>query len=120
MSECYCDYDGPAPSVYRKAVHTARTQHKCYECGRKIQPGERYENCFAVYDGAAVTSPTCSYCLDLRECVNAHVPCLCWSHGNIREECIETAQEYAHEAPGLLFGAYRREVRIVNARKAAE
>lgn len=31
------------------------------------------------------------------------------------EDSIEAAREYAHEAPGLLFGAYRRQVAIKRA-----
>jgi hypothetical protein len=53
----------------------------------------------------------------LKEWVKAHVPCFCWAHGNIIEDAIETARNYAHEAPGLLFGAYRRQVAIMRQRK---
>lgn len=118
MAECYCDYSD-APSVYRKAMRTARKPHRCYECGRQIATGEKYENVFAVWAGDPATCCTCQHCLDLREFVLAHVPCSCWEHGNMREAILDNAREYAHEAPGLLFGAYRREVRIVNARKSS-
>lgn len=112
---CYCD--GPTASVYRAKLRKARTQHKCYECGRKILPGEQYENVFAIWEGDAQTCCTCSHCLDLREFVKSHVPCFCWNHGNIIEEAHETAEYYAHEADGLLFGAWRRKVLIRRAWK---
>ena len=116
--ECVCDYD--APSVYRRTeVKAARKEHKCEECRRKIKPGESYELVFGMWDGRADTFKTCAHCLALREWVKAHVPCFCWAHGNIREDAIETAMGYAHEAPGLLFGAYRREIAIRRARAAA-
>lgn len=110
MAECYCDYE--AFSVYRQAIHVARKQHKCYECGAAILPGDRYESAFGVYDGEPHTMATCPLCLDLRQFVLAHVPCSCWTHGDMIETIIGDAQQYAHEAPGLLFGAYRRQVRI--------
>lgn len=114
MSYCECDFD--APSVYSKTAYVARKAHKCTECCRQIQPGERYENVFGIWDGRSDTFKTCPQCLALREWVSAHVPCVCWMHGNIRGDALEAAREWAHEAPGLLFGAYRREVLIRNAR----
>lgn len=110
MSYCECDYD--PPSVYRKAEHKARKQHKCHECSRLVQPGERYEVVFGIWDGRSDIFKTCSRCLALREWVKAHVPCVCWAHGNVRDDAIEAARGWAHEAPGLLFGAYRREIAI--------
>lgn len=104
--ECYCDYD--APSVYNKTTPKARKQHKCYECGSVIDAGEKYENVFGVWDGDGSTFKTCSRCLDLRNFVEDNVPCVCWQHGNIRDDCIETAREYGEQGDGLLFGTYRR------------
>ena len=116
---CYCDYDGEAPTVYRpKLITKARNPHKCYECHRKINPGESYENLFAIWDGDASTCCTCQHCLELRNYVVAHVPCSCWTHGNMIEEVMRDANAFAHEAPGLLFGAYRRKVQIDRARRA--
>jgi len=111
--ECYCDYD-PA-TVYRKAVYTARKAHKCYECSRNIKPGESYERVFAIWDGDPTSIATCSHCLALREFVVAHVPCSCWTHGNMIDEVMEDADQWAHEAPGLWFGALRRKILIQRA-----
>jgi hypothetical protein len=117
MSEaCYCDYE--MPSLISHGTHTAKKAHKCYECARSILPGERYESTWGIWSGEANTYKTCSHCIALRDWVKAHVPCFCWAFGHIREDAIETAQGYAHEAPGLLFGAWRREVRIKRARQA--
>lgn len=106
MSECYCDYE-PA-TVYRKSEHTARKEHKCYECGRKIRTGERYERVFAIWDGDANSIATCPHCIAIREWVTAHVPCSCWSHGNMLEEIRYDVEQYSHEAPGLQMGWLRR------------
>lgn len=115
--ECYCDYE--MPSVYAVMQPTARKSHRCSECHGEIAPGERYERVFGVWDGHHDVFRTCPRCLALREWVKAHVPCFCWAHGNIREDAIETAREFGRQAPGLLFGAYRREVAIRRGRSTA-
>lgn len=116
---CYCDTDYEAPTFYRKTVPTARIKHRCEECGAMIRPGEKYESVSGMWDGDFGTFKTCQHCIGLREYVKAHVPCLCWAHGNIVDDCIEAARNYAHDAPGLLFGAYRFVVRSRRARASA-
>ena len=103
---CYCDYD--QPTWYRSKTVTARKVHRCIECSHKIQPGERYDSAVGMWEGRIKTWPTCDRCVDLREFVRAHVPCFCWAHGNLHDDAIAEAECYAHDAPGLLFGAYRR------------
>lgn len=107
---CFCDYD--APTLYRVAQPVARKPHRCSECGATIHAGERYESVVGLWDSRWDHFRTCTRCTDLRDFVKAHVPCMCWAHGHIREDAIEAAREYASEAPGLLFGALRREVII--------
>lgn len=120
---CYCDYE-PAKFYQvevRKAKRNLRQPAKvkrCSECGVIICAGERYEHVWAMWDDGPCVFNTCPRCLDLREYVIAHVPCFCWYHGDVREEAIETIRNYAHEAPGLLFGALRREVLIRRQRHA--
>jgi hypothetical protein len=50
----------------------------------------------------------CSRCWNTLEFVKAHIPCVCVSFGNMYEELLEICKEASHEAPGLLFGFYRR------------
>lgn len=107
---CYCDYE--QPEFYHHETRKARKQHRCSECARAIQPGESYEHVRGKWGGDVATHKTCPRCLELKDWVAAHVPCVCWGHGNIIEDAIEAAREYSHEAPGLLFGAYRRQVAI--------
>lgn len=109
MSECYCNYD--MPSVYVQETRKARKEHKCAECGSNIKPGQQYEHTFGIWDGHLDRIKTCQHCVDMREFVRAHVPCFCWEHHNLHECCFDTAREYANEAPGLLFGTYRRSIR---------
>lgn len=106
MSECVCDYDGP--EIYFSELRKARKVHVCEECRARIQPGEQYENASGKWDGRFDQFKTCSRCIALRDWVKAHVPCFCWAHGHMNEDSIETADHFSREAPGLLFGAYRR------------
>lgn len=112
MSDCFCDYE-PA-SVYTKTTPTARSEHRCEECGAPILPGEKYERVFAVWDGYPTICKTCERCVEVRRFVKESVPCFCWAHGSLHDDAQETARRYAHEADGLLFGTLRR---IVIARK---
>jgi hypothetical protein len=103
---CYCDYE--QPEFYNSAMRTARKLHRCNECARAIRPGEQYEYVSGKWDGEIGKFKTCQRCLDLRNYTTSNIPCACWSHGNMIEDCIESLREYQHELPGLLFGGYRR------------
>lgn len=114
MTECYCDFD--PPSVYSVTKPAARKAHKCGECGGPINPGQRYERVWGIWDGRQDTFRTCALCVDLREFVTAHVPCVCWSHGSMLDDAREAINQYAHECPGLFMGYGRRRVAINHAK----
>jgi len=116
MNSCYCDYD--SPEFYHKEVRLARKSHECDECGGRIVPGEKYEHVRGKWNDIN-TFKTCSRCLTLREFVLAHIPCSCWQHGNMIEDVMADAEAFSHEAPGLLFGSYRRRVAIERAIRKA-
>ena len=115
---CYCDFEHP--EFYHREQRTARTAHKCSECRSTIHPGERYEHVRGKWEGDVGTFNTCCRCLALREWVTAHVPCACWTHGNMREDVLADAEHWGMQAPGLWFGAMRREVLIRRARMKGE
>ena len=121
MSACFCDYD--PPEFYAQVVRSSRKPRKCEECRRPILIGERYENASGKWGGSFDTFYTCEDCVSLRQWVVAHVPCCCWSHGNLHEDLHNTADEY-RSTPGLLFGFLRRLIRIrrkaTNMREAKE
>ena len=115
MAECYCDYE--APEFYTQETRRAKKAHRCSECGRAIDVGESYEHVRGKWDGEMGTYKTCSRCLALKIWVKAHVPCACIPHGNLIEDSVDTARSYSHEAPGLLFGALRRQIAIKRHRR---
>lgn len=115
---CECDYDYVVNILDERLVTAARKDHKCSECSRVIKAGESYEFVFGIAEGEGHTYKTCTQCLALRDWLKAHIPCFCWAYTMLREDALNTAQAAAHEAPGLLFGTYRRLVAINRARAA--
>ena len=113
---CYCDYE--MPSFFHEETRKARKYHTCCECRRTIQPGERYEHVWGVWEDTPDTHKTCQHCVGLREYVRAHVPCFCWLYGNMLEDAVQTLHYYAHEVPGLWFGGARWLVRGQQLRQA--
>ena len=95
---CVCDYD--APAFYQVEKHAARKQHCCEECRRAIQPGETYEKARGKWDGRLDTFKTCARCVALREHIKAHVPCFCWSHGNLLDDMRTEVDNLPYEAEG--------------------
>ena len=114
MTDCVCDYDQPDWSRIER--RKAAKDHKCGECGRPIQKGERYEFSTGQYDGFISRHRTCSRCLEVRRYVQEHVPCFCWLYSDMLNIARETVAEYAHELPGLYFGWARRHIAAVGRR----
>ena len=112
---CYCDYE--MPSFFHEETRKARKYHTCCECRRTIQPGERYEHVWGVWEDTPDTHKTCQHCVGLREYVREHVPCFCWLYENMREDALQVLRDYAHEIPGLWFGGARRYVQAEQLRK---
>lgn len=107
--DCTCDYD--APSFYSRAIRKARKEHKCEECSGVIRPGESYEYVCGKWEWVD-SFKTCERCVDIRQWVKNNVPCLCWAHGNMIEDCKEAVVEAQYRAKdetrGLYFGFLRR------------
>ena len=112
---CFCDYD-PA-DFYCATKPVARKEHRCYECGHAISPGETYERVGAKWEGIVDVFKTCSRCTALREHLKAHAPCFCWAHGNLLGDAIDTWSDIAPDAEGsgLAFELGRMAVAIKRA-----
>jgi len=107
---CFCDYD--PPEFYCRSTPKAKKKHYCFECRGIIAAGETYEYVSGKWEGYFSAFKTCIRCVDLRTWVKNNVPCLCWAHGNLWEDLFDTVEDAQRragsEAPGLLFGFYRR------------
>jgi len=107
MSACYCDYE-PA-TIYNPTRPKARKVHVCDECHTNIQPGDRYENVFGVWDGQANTFKTCIHCLSLRDHIQSIASCFCFAHGGLSSDIREWLDCVTLE-PGVRFGINRMRV----------
>lgn len=119
--DCYCDYEPCA--VYSARDVTARKPHRCYECERPIEAGERYRYTFSVYDGYASSIHTCSHCRDIQQWVANNIPCFCWMHGSMLDDAKEAIREAyyraGNEVRGLFFGFGRLLVKAQRDRRKA-
>lgn len=117
--DCFCDYD--PPSVYSRSTPKAKKAHRCEECGSPILPGDTYEYVWGIWEGYPGSFKTCSHCVGMRTWVKNNIPCFCWAHGNLIEDCrnaIEYAYEQARdEVRGVAFGFGRLLVKAKRARR---
>lgn len=101
---CMAD-DGEGSDFLAEAMRRARKAHECYECGRTVSPGERYEHVTARWTGddRISTVRTCSHCLAARRWLS--VMCNGWLYGGVAEDLAEHAGEGHGQDPWL--AAYR-------------
>ena len=59
---CNCDV-GESAAFCATTMRRARKDHRCYECGDTIEPGETYEVIEGMWDGSFETYKTCSGCV---------------------------------------------------------
>jgi hypothetical protein len=116
--DCSCDYD--PPQVYSSRMVRARKEYRCYECRAKIAVGEQHEYAFGVSDGWTYQPRTCTHCVGIRKFVATNIPCFCWAHGNLIDDCRNIIQasyeQAADEVAGLAFGFGRLLVKAKRAR----
>ena len=108
-TNCYCDYDPPV--FCRAAIRTARKQYACDECNGIILAGEKYEYTSGKWDVGIDVFRTCIHCRNIRVWTKNNIPCLCWAHGHMIEDCQEAVEEACYrasdETAGLMFGFLR-------------
>lgn len=87
MSACSCDFERPEFADFRHM--TARKEHTCSECRRKIAPGERYLRIKVKWDGDFLTYKRCAHCNAALEEIDRLAEvfdwCVCVSLGDARE-----------------------------------
>jgi hypothetical protein len=96
-----CMAEGADPaSVYREKIVTARKQHRCDECGRPIECGERYQYVFAIWEGSPGAYHTCQHCLVAQDWLRAE--CGGWLFEGVEEDISEHVM-----GAGAVFDAVR-------------
>jgi hypothetical protein len=83
--------DGMVTPIGDPTDYVARKEHKCNECLRKIQPGEKYTRERFVWEGKAQTHKTCAHCMMARGWL--HHNCGGWLYGAVEEDIREHAYE---------------------------
>ncbi len=70
MSNCKCsiemDHSG-GPEFFSAKEPVAQVEHKCDECGRKIEPGESYRHESGKWEGLFESYKTCTECCSIRD-----------------------------------------------------
>ena len=88
--DCGCIYlDVDSDAVEVVTMRMARKAHRCLECRRDIQPGQRYEVRAQFAEGSASTFKTCSVCAEIR---NAFF-CSGWYYGDVWQQVRESMFE---------------------------
>jgi hypothetical protein len=88
---CMIDYGDGTVTLIRDEVRKARKQHGCSECGRTIDPGEKYRFEFYTFDGQRTSHRTCAHCQVVRGWLWDE--CGGWLYGGVEEDF----REHAHE-----------------------
>ena len=83
---CMIDDGDGAVTMLSKTDPVARKAHKCHECGRAIEPGERYHVDRFAWEGKIKNHKTCAHCMVAR--------------GWLQDEC-----------GGYLFGGVEEDIR---------
>lgn len=81
-------------------MRRARKEHRCGECRRTINPGERYEHVSGLYDGRWDTERTCEQCRTAARWLE--VVCCGFLYGAIKEDLGEHVvgdESYLRSAP---------------------
>lgn len=81
---CMIDLADTPVTMLKSKMTTARKLHKCAECQRVIESGERYMVERFVSDGRAYTHKTCKHCLVVRDWIMAE--CGGWIFGDVEED----------------------------------
>jgi len=71
-----CDCDYYPPEFFNVVYRVAKKSHRCVECLRKIQPGERYEVASGKWDGNFDSHKTCADCVEFIE--KSKIGCYCY------------------------------------------
>lgn len=94
-----CMIDDSEPlTLLVDAQPLARKSHRCGECGRVIEPTERYERHEGVCDGEWETHKTCLHCVAVRKWLSR--VCRGWVYTMVDEDLLE----HFREGYGLWLG----------------
>jgi hypothetical protein len=100
---CMLDDSDGLVTMLSTADPVARKEHKCRECFRTIQAGERYHVDRFVFEGRLEAHKVCSHCMVAREWLSTE--CGGWLFGGVEEDIREHVHNGAYS-----IGVYRMAV----------
>lgn len=89
---CMLDYSDGAVSMIGDEWRKAKKEHRCKECKRTIEPGERYSYETFHWDGEFHVHKTCEHCIVVRDWLQAE--CGGWLFGGVEEDFDEHSNKY--------------------------
>jgi hypothetical protein len=108
-------YDGDPPEFYRERIRTARKTHICFECGKAVEPGTRYQHVAGKWDATVESFAFCLPCARLMAAnVEAHDAVGRVAEttlGGARDEVLECLAEDRGEKGRPYLAALRRALR---------
>ena len=85
-----CMIDDAEMVLVANSVHPiARKPHRCWECGRQIEVGERYRRTGIVEDGTAWTHKACLHCAGVMDTLSKE--CRGVVYGGVYEDVADHA-----------------------------
>lgn len=100
------DYADDSYALTRYKVVKARKQHRCDECRRLIERGERYESFWGLYDSNWYNAKTCAHCLAARRWLA--IECSGWLWELVSDDLMEHFEEQPDLHLGRLIVGMRR------------
>ena len=64
-------------AFWKTSIKTARKVHRCEECRKEIQPGEKYEALSYLFDGDFYYEKRCLICAEIRDAFLAEGSAYC-------------------------------------------
>jgi hypothetical protein len=89
-------YDGEHAEFHEKRTRTARKPHQCYECGGKIQPGDKYNDVAGKWNGDFQTYSFCAACDAIASAFVAAHPGFGRMYGGLDEDLERCIEEETH------------------------
>lgn len=108
---CQIDYCDERVLVLSENIRQARKEHKCAECNRAIEPGEKYLVESYIYDGEFTMHKTCTHCQVARDWLAKE--CGGWLYSGVYEDIREHVSEGCYGLPvARLAAGMRRRWRL--------
>ena len=100
---CMIDYgDGTVRMLENARLVTALKRHKCAECWRQIEVGEKYHREKFVFDDEFTTHKTCAHCMVVRNWLADE--CGGWLFGEVQEDAADHARGSGPDLARVVIG----------------